>query len=283
MEKRALLMHFAYVDGVSTRYLAAGPRDAPVLLLVHGLTLTCDIWSEFIPRIAGRFRVVAPDMLGHGFTKPVCSPRQVDISAKARHLARFVHSVTGATSFAVSGSSYGALVACNMYLHEPSSVSHLALFGSGSCFNDEPQLLSAVARAHSSYAQLLDASDVNGWREHLSGSVFARHSIPVHLPHILALAYAQPWIADYWRATIAAMSDPERFRPFRVLERLEQIRAKTLLVWGRNDPGAPLTVAQAALERLPNASLEVLENCGHFPMFEHPIAASDAVSHFLLR
>lgn len=277
-----MLMHFADVDGVSTRYVAAGPRDAPVLLLVHGLTLTCDIWSEFIPRMAGNFRVIAPDMLGHGFTKPAFSPRQVDIAAKARHLARFVRGVSGASTFAVGASSYGALVVCNMYLRDPSSISHLALFGSGSCFNDEPQLLSAVARAHSSYAGLLEAPDVNGWRDHLCRSVFAADSIPAHLPHMLALAYAQPWIADYWRATIAAMSDPEQFRPFRVLERLEQIRAKTLLVWGRNDPGAPLTVAQAALERLPNASLQAFENCGHFPMFENPIAASDAVSQFLL-
>jgi pimeloyl-ACP methyl ester carboxylesterase len=136
-----MLMRFADVDGVPTRYLTAGAPQAPVLLLVHGLTLTCDIWARLADLLSPHYRVVAPDMLGHGFTKPLLAPAQVDIAAKAAHLARFVEVTTGARVFDVAGASYGALVACNMYLRDPASVRNLVLHGSASCFNDDAQLL----------------------------------------------------------------------------------------------------------------------------------------------
>jgi pimeloyl-ACP methyl ester carboxylesterase len=140
-----------------------------------------------------------------------------------------------------------------------------------------------VDRAHTTYAGLLAQSSPSGWREHLAGSVFDASSIPPELPHLLALAYAQPWIHDHWHATIASMSDPAKFGPFRVLGRLEQIRARTLLVWGLDDPGAPIAVARQALDRMPDAGLVSFERCGHFPMFEHPEPVGAAMHQFLSR
>lgn len=278
-----MLIRFADVDGVPTRYLEAGPAGAPVLLLVHGLTLTCDIWTPILDALARERRVVAPDMLGHGFTRPTLAPVEVDVAAKAAHLARFVRAVTGARTYDVAGSSYGALIACNLYLREPKSVDRLVLIGSGSCFNDEAQLSKAVGRAHASYAGLMSASSPAGWRGHLSGSVHDPATIPPELPHVLAVAYAQRWIGDFWRETIAAMSEPARFRPFRILERLERLRAPTLLVWGVDDPGAPIATGRAAAALMPDARLVELERCGHFPMFEQPDATAAAVNTFLCR
>lgn len=276
-----MLMRFADVDGTPTRYLEAGPADAPVLLLVHGLTLTCDIWAEISDRLGAHYRVLAPDMLGHGFTRPTLAPEATDIGAKAEHLARFVEVVSMAVSYDVCGASYGALVACNLYLRHPASVRRLVLHGSASCFNDEAQLAKSVERAHTTYAGLLSASSPVGWRKHLSGSVFDDACIPPALPHVLALTYAQPWIHAYWHATIDAMSEPAKFRPFRVLERLGEIRAPVQLVWGLDDPGAPIAAGRAALSRLPDARLATLESCGHFPMFEHPEATAAAMHEFL--
>ncbi len=276
-----MLIRFADVGGDDTRYLEAGKPGAPVLLLVHGLTLTCDIWSRLAGLLGGQFHVLAPDMLGHGFTKPRRPAAEVDIGAKADHLERFVQTVAGAARYDVCGASYGALVACNMYLRAPGRVQRLVLHGSGSCFSDEAQLLKAVDRAHATYGGLLSASSPAGWRQHLSGSVFDAGTIPPELPHVLALTYAQPWIHDHWRTTIAAMSDPVRFRPYRVLERLEDIRARALLLWGLDDHGAPIDAARQAVARMPQGVLETLEHCGHFPMFEHPDRTASLMRDFL--
>lgn len=278
-----MLMRFVDVDGTPTRYLEAGRRGEPVLLLVHGMTLTCDIWAGLADLLGDRYHVLAPDMLGHGFTRPRVEAVRVDIGSKAAHLARFIETVAGDVAYDLCGASYGALVACNLYLALPGKVRHLVLHGSASCFSDEAQLQQSVHRAHTTYAGLLEASSPAGWHKHLAGSVFDPRSIPSQVPHLLALTYAQPWIHAYWRSTIASMSDPARFRPYRVLERLEQLRAPTLLVWGQDDRGAPIDAARQALPRMPAAQLSIVEHCGHFPMFEHAARTAELIHAFLAK
>jgi len=273
-------MRFVDVRSVATRCLLAGDPEAPPLLLVHGLTLTCDLWLRNVDALSTQFRVIAPDMLGHGFTRPAAAPHEVDIAAKVAHLVALMDAI-GHGHFAVSGSSYGALVAANLYLSDRSRVTKLILNGSGSCFSTEAQLVRAVDRAHANYDALMDASDPDGWRRHLHAVVHSPASIPDALPSLLALAYAQPWIAAYWRETIAAMHDPDRFRRFRVLERLHEIEVDTLILWGRNDKGASYESAVTAVKRLPHARLVGIEACGHLPMLEQPAVVNETMIDFL--
>src|SRR5688500_20335720 len=51
------------------RMLVAGAEDAPPLLLVHGIAGSADEWVGVMPRLATRFRVLAPDAPGHGFSE----------------------------------------------------------------------------------------------------------------------------------------------------------------------------------------------------------------------
>ncbi len=56
-------------DGVSVFYREAGPADAPVILLLHGFPTSSFQYRELIPRLADRYRVIAPDLPGFGFTE----------------------------------------------------------------------------------------------------------------------------------------------------------------------------------------------------------------------
>jgi pimeloyl-ACP methyl ester carboxylesterase len=58
----------AQADGVSIFYREAGPEDAPVVLLLHGFPTSSFQYRELIPRLADRYRVIAPDLPGFGFT-----------------------------------------------------------------------------------------------------------------------------------------------------------------------------------------------------------------------
>src|SRR5687768_5518291 len=55
--------------------LVAGAEDAPALLLLHGIAGSADEWIGVMPQLAARYRVLAPDAPGHGFSeKPVQLP-----------------------------------------------------------------------------------------------------------------------------------------------------------------------------------------------------------------
>jgi pimeloyl-ACP methyl ester carboxylesterase len=63
-------VHFGRVqaDGVDVFYREAGPAEAPVILLLHGFPASSFQFRELIPRLADRYRVIAPDLPGFGFT-----------------------------------------------------------------------------------------------------------------------------------------------------------------------------------------------------------------------
>ena len=67
-------------DGVSVFYREAGAADAPVVLLLHGFPTSSFQYRELIPRLADKYRVIAPDLPGFGFTEvPVATQLQVHL------------------------------------------------------------------------------------------------------------------------------------------------------------------------------------------------------------
>src|SRR5579864_6580509 len=62
-------IHRIQADGVTVFYREAGPADAPVVLLLHGFPTSSFQYRELIPRLADRYRVIAPDLPGFGFTE----------------------------------------------------------------------------------------------------------------------------------------------------------------------------------------------------------------------
>src|ERR1700733_12182300 len=62
-------IHKVEADGVQVFYREAGGPQAPVFLLLHGFPTSSFMYRELIPRLADRYRVIAPDLPGFGFTE----------------------------------------------------------------------------------------------------------------------------------------------------------------------------------------------------------------------
>ena len=274
-----MITRFVEAGGVATRCLMAGREDAPALLLLHGLSLTSEIWMRNIDELARDFRVVAVDLLGHGFTRPR-DGKPAGFDAKVAHLKALCDAL-GMQRAAVSGSSYGGLIAANLFLRHPSLVGRLVINGSGSAFNDEQQLGAFMERIYANYRPTLAESTPQMWRERLQGTVLDAASVPCELLAVLPLCYAQPWAVRCWDETVSTMRDPARFRPFRILDRLESLDVPTLVVWGRDDRGGIYESAQAAVARMPRAGLVAFERCGHLPMLEQPEKYNALLRRFL--
>lgn len=277
-----MLTKFIDVGGVSTRCLVAGDEKSPPLLLIHGVSLTAEIWLRNMDALGRDFFVVAPDMLGHGFTKPKEGAGPITIPAKIKHLQQLADTLNF-RNYAISGSSYGALIGANLYLADKKRITKLIINGSGSAFNTETQLAEFMAKIYSNYKPTLTQSSPEMWRERLKGTFHDPASIPQELLAILPLCYAQPWAAACWENTISTMRNAEAFRPFRILEKLEQFDIDTLVVWGREDRGGIYESAVAAVKRMPRAELVGFDNCGHLPMLENPQLYNRTALEFLNR
>ncbi len=273
-------MKFVDVGGVETRCILAGSEAAPPLILIHGLSLTADIWMRDIDALSRDFRVAALDMLGHGFTRPHDPDRKITVQDKVDHILEFAR-VMGFERFSISSSSYGGLIAANLYFCAKEKVDKLVINGSGSCFNTEAQLAAFLDKIHHTYRPLLAGSSPQDWRKLLEGTFYDPASIPAEIPHMLCLCYSQGWAVRCWERTIDDMRDLPAFRQNRILERLHEIELPTLVVWGRNDKGGVYEEAVAAVAKMPNAKLISIDNCGHLPMVENPEICNEAVLHFL--
>jgi len=81
-------------DGVEVFYREAGPADGPVLLLLHGFPASSFQFRELIPRLADRYRVIAPDLPGFGFTNvPEQRGYVYTFDALAESIDRFVQTL----------------------------------------------------------------------------------------------------------------------------------------------------------------------------------------------
>ena len=258
---------FIDVAGTQTRVLYEGEANETVLLLIHGFGSSADTWMRNIDPLAKHFYVIAPDLVGHGFTDAVELGEGPSHPKAVEHLFR-VLDVLGIDRFVPCGSSYGGLLGALMYFEAPERVAKLIINGSGSTFNTEEQLAEALkgTKQNSSIA-MLDTTLAN-CRTRSQGSVFDPNSVPEAFVFMRLTSYSQPHILEAWRTQLDAMMDMDKLRPYRIYDRLEDIDIDTLLVWGRQDPRGLHEQAEAGIKRLPKARLITYEQCGHLPFLE---------------
>lgn len=274
-------MRIRYMDvgGSQTRYIEAGNPASPKLLLLHGMALFAEVWAANIDALATQNHVVAVDMLGHGFTRPA-QGLEPTIPAKLEHLAQFTRQLEW-DQFAVAGSSYGALMGALLYLDAKLPVTKLIITSSGSTFNTEAEFVKQTDNPKSVFHAVTQDQPVESWQQRLAFNFANPELFPRELALIATHAYAQPWAQACWRSTVDTMLDIDSFRPFRILERIEEIRIPTLVAWGRQDPGGVLASAEAAVRRMPDARIDVYDPCGHYPMIEHPQRYNASALSFL--
>src|SRR5580704_633437 len=100
--------HRVEADGVRVFYREAGPANAPVVLLLHGFPTSSFQFRELMPRLADRYRVIAPDLPGFGFTEVPGERRyHYSFDALARTIEHFIDALN-LTQYALYVFDYGA-------------------------------------------------------------------------------------------------------------------------------------------------------------------------------
>jgi pimeloyl-ACP methyl ester carboxylesterase len=119
--------HTLNIDGTDVFYREDGPRDAPVVLLLHGFPSSSRMYRDLIPLLAGQYRVIAPDYPAFGHSGV---PSRDAFSYTFDGLARFTRGLLdrlGVERFALYAMDFGAPVGYRLVLEDPSRLTALIL------------------------------------------------------------------------------------------------------------------------------------------------------------
>jgi pimeloyl-ACP methyl ester carboxylesterase len=278
---RAIVFHsehsrFADVNGVRVHYQQAGPAKGPPLLLLHGFASSTLVWSKVFLNLANHgFRVIAPDLLGCGYTG---KPRRGEYTIKAQ--AKLIVDLLDQLEIeraTIVGSSYGGAIAATCALDYPERVARLVLVGTVN--NNRPLQFKLMRVFGSRIIGNVVSPLLIGSRRLLRmrmKRVYDRHAWVLderrvdarHLP--LRAAATQ-------RAIIRTV---RHWDADRISCDSHLIRQPTLLLWGENDPEIPLADGERLHEAIPGSRLTVFLNCGHLPHEEYPEEFVEVVTEF---
>ncbi len=261
---RALEFTQGYLNaaGVRTRFLAAGSREKPLLLCLHGVGGHAEAYVRNLAAHGEHFWIVAIDMLGHGWTdKPKIDYQVADY---AKHVAD-VMTELGRDRAHLSGESLGGWVATWLAVHAPDRVERLVLNTAGG-WTAHPEVMARLKKLST------EATTNPSWeniKARLEFLMFDKTSVSDDLIETRRAIYAQPHYADTMQR-INCLQDMDIRRRNMITEaQYRSIKAPTLVVWTSHDPTAtPAEGAQIAA-MIPNSRFIVMNECGHWPQFEN--------------
>lgn len=245
---------------------------APVLL-IHGSGPGVSAWANWrlvIPALAKARRVIAPDMVGFGYTdRPAGIEYGMDTWVQQ---ALDLLDALGLEQVDLVGNSFGGALAMALAIRAPQRVRRLVLMGSVGVPFEITEGLDAVWGYQPSFEAMRSIMDYFAWSRELVSDELAE------------LRY-QASIRPGFQESFAAMFPAPRQRWVDAMTSREaDIRAlphETLIVHGREDKVIPLSNSLTLADWIPNAQLHVFGHCGHWTQIEHNARFNRLVGDFL--
>ena len=281
-EVTAPTLQFRTIHGYRRAYRIAG--SGPAILLIHGIGDNSTTWNAIQAKLAQRFTVIAPDLLGHGRSD---KPRaDYSVAAYANGM-RDLLSVLEIERVTVVGHSLGGGVAMQFAYQFPHLVDRLILVGAGGVTKDVNVALRLASLPMGSEALallrlplVLPAVQLAG---RLLGKALGTTGPGNDLANVLRILddLPEPTASSAFTRTLRAVVD-WRGQIVTMLDRCYLTQAiPVLIVWGTRDVVVPVRHAWMAHSAMPGSRLETFEGSGHFPFHDDPARFIDVVQRFI--
>src|SRR5829696_4744000 len=276
----AFEVHEANLHGHRAVYRTVG--SGPTVVLIHGMINSSRHWEAVAQRLAGSYRVIAPDLIGHG---DAATPRgDYSLGAHACSIRDLLTTI-GIERATVVGHSLGGGIAMQFFYQFPQRVERLALISSGGLGHEVSPMLRGAALPGAAAGIWLVANrrvraalDGAGERMRARGS---RKGV-----YLQAVARAMKPLQDAaarqaFLQTLRAVIDV-RGQHVSAVDRLYLLgELPTLIVWGERDNTIPMAHGLAAREQIPNCRFVTLPKAAHFPNLEDPDGLAEALLDWL--
>ncbi|WP_206616013.1 alpha/beta fold hydrolase [Rhizobium hidalgonense] len=274
------------VAGVETFYREAGRHDAPVLLLPHGYPCSSHEFRNLMPRLADRWRLIAPDFPGAGYSG---TPGDFDYSFDG--YAAWLEAFAGALEidrFALYLHDFGSPIGARLAIKDPRRIVALIIQNGDIPYEDAlgPKYADIEATWRLPRAEMRKVL-----AEAISEEIFQEEFLNDLPPHL-----ADTIPPDLWKLHWSLMTPRRKEIAIDLIAGLKENRAwfpqhrkylsenkpPTLIVWGPHDHYMPEKSARAYLRDLPDAELHLLGG-GHWLLETHPGEVAALMRDFLGR
>ena len=281
-----ILYHTMKVDGLSIFYREAGPKDAPNILLLHGLPSSSRMFEPLLTRLAGQFHMVAPDYPGFGHSDAL-TPK--DFSYTFDNIANVMDHLTEAlnlTKYALYMQDYGGPVGFRMALAHPERVEALIV---------------QDAVAHNEGFGTSWKTRRAFWADRASHEAALRTNLlsldTTRTRHVGSDPNHEKYDPDLWTDEYAFLNKPgaadiqsDLFYDYRTnvdaypkwQAWLQKNQPRLLVLWGKYDLSFELTEPEAYRYDVPKAQVHVLD-AGHFALDTAADEIADLVRRFMAK
>lgn len=264
-----MVVDFLPIDGRTVAVNTAGRSHLPTLLMIHGYLSSHHVWRYLVPRLQARFFCVGVDLIGYGGSDKPDDPEPYRIASQAQTCLRVLEALGRSGQFSVIGHSMGGKIAMELAsITAPQRVQNLI----------------NVAGVVSDGLPLI--------RDHALPQIERTYRYPVLEALLRPFLRAVPSVARYsygawfyrpqpfanWRLDREMASLPNIRFGLRhswdamceddLTPRLRHITARTLTIFGEQDAVVSVDEGFKVKQALPDSTLMLLPECGHFPMYE---------------
>ncbi|HEY0253334.1 MAG TPA: alpha/beta hydrolase [Kofleriaceae bacterium] len=245
--------------------------EGPPVVLIHGSGPGVTAWANWrltMPALVERgYRVIAPDMLGFGYTE------RTGTYSKETWLAQLdrLFDASKLEQVDLVGNSFGGAIALAYAITRPRRVKSMVLMGAVGTRFPITAGLDAVWGYEPSIAAMKKLLDVFAYDRSIVTDELAELRYRASIEPGFQEAFAAMFPAPRQRWVDALASDDEQIR---------KVSHRALVVHGRDDQVIPLAASQRLAELLPNAELHVFNKCGHWTQIEHAARFTALVAEF---
>jgi pimeloyl-ACP methyl ester carboxylesterase len=271
------------VDGLSIFYREAGPRDAPVLLLLHGLPSSSRMFEPLFSRLSDQFHMIAPDYPGFGHSD---WPNPKEFTYTFDRIATVMDHFTqalGLQSYSLYMQDYGGPVGFRLALAHPERIRSL-IVQNAVAHNEGLGEIWKTRRAFWADRPAYEAAlrtNLLSLATTRTRHVGSDPAVERYDPDLWADEFAflsQPGQADIqsdlfydYRSNVAAYPSWQAW--------MRKTQPRLLVIWGRYDPSFDLSEPEAYRRDVPKAEVHVLD-AGHFALDTKADEIADLIRRF---
>ncbi|MCD2175907.1 alpha/beta fold hydrolase [Rhizobium sp. C4] len=266
------------IDGIQVRYRQAG-NSGPVLLCIHGIAASLEVWEKQLEGLSDRFRVIALDLPGHGLSE--INQRPFDLPDFAEFCWHFLDALGMDNAF-ILGNSMGGGIALLMAGQQPERAQKIILAAAASLGRRSPLPFRLMTLPL--LGEIMNKPGKAAVDQQLHAIFFDQACVTAHIRDCVTRNVFKPGGATAFLKTLRTITDLGGQRQVvvqRSLTTLRSLRMPVLFIHGRQDAVLIVDHSIEAQKLTSNSRIILLEECGHTPQWEKPSQFNTATAEFL--